>query len=87
MFGSHIALLSNIHLHLPPQLQISFLSEQSGWLHGLHRTDNRGLLFLELQHFLQLLMLDSVVSVFNFLLGSLILFFQKSEFPVSSKKN
>jgi hypothetical protein len=81
MFVGDTAFVINRDLYLPPLLQVSllFTNKQRSWLFkrlSCHRLDYLGFVLLVLQHFLQLLFLDSDVTVFDPLLGSLILLFQ-----------
>ena len=51
----------------------------------MHGCENLGFLLLELKHFLQLLLLDPDISLFDLLFGPFILLLQLSEFPKETK--
>ena len=70
----------DINLNLSTQLQVPFLAEQVGRPRCLHCTYDLGLLLFVLEHFLQLLFLDPLVSILDPLLGPLVFLFQQSEF-------
>ena len=70
----------DINLNLSTQLQVPFLAEQVGRPGCLHCTYDLGLLLFVLEHFLQLLFLDPLVSILDLLLGPLVFLFQQSEF-------